>query len=205
MKRLLICVLILFLSWTCFSAENLTIYLGGNYLSPSDDYFKTLYGDTKYFPEGKISLRLYGNIYLWGSFGFLKASYKWNEWSNKGLINPDLRGVSEVDKMIISGGVGYFVGYLRPRELSIKIEAGICNIQNSIETSKKQLSGETVAYIERKESGIGFRGNFGVTYGLLKHLYSEVSIGVLWASDKIGDDNIKLGGFQASLGLGLVF
>ncbi len=186
------------------SAQNFVFTVGGNYLSPADSEFKTRFGDTKYYPEGKIALRFSGNLYLWGSCGFFSTRYNWVEWSNKGVINADIEAKDVLDKLIISGGVGYAMGFIRPHDFSVRVEVGACSITDSVETTKNDMDSEAIVSVtENKESGIGFRGNLGITYGLYKNFFAEISAGFLYATDKVNDKRVNLGGFRLALGLGI--
>jgi hypothetical protein len=206
MKRKLILVLVIFLSSVFTSAQNVILSVSGNRISVADSEDEALYGGTGYFPEGKIALRLKGNIYLWGSLGFFSSQYDWQEWSNKGVVAADIQGENVLDKLIISGGLGYYVGFMRKNDISIKFEVGVCRITNSIKLSKNMIqTNETVSVEEQKEAGIGIRGNLGITYGLYKNLFAEVTGGYLFAADKVDDKKIKLGGIQLTMGLGIAF
>lgn len=206
MKRKLILILVIFLSSVFASAQNVILSVSGNRISIADSEDEALYGGTRYFPEGKIALRLKGNFYLWGSLGFFSTRYDWQEWSNKGVVAADVQGENVLDKLIISGGLGYYMGFLRKNDISIKLEVGVCRISNSIELSKSMIqTSETISVEEQKEAGIGIRGNLGVTYGIYKNLFAEVTGGYLFATDKVDDKRVKLGGFQLTMGLGLAF
>lgn len=206
MKRKLILILIVFLSSVFTSAQNVILSVSGNRISIADSEDEALYGGARYFPEGKIALRLKGNFYLWGSLGFFSTRYDWQEWSNKGVVAADVQGENILDKLIISGGLGYYMGFLRKNDISIKLEVGVCRITNSIELSKNMIrTSETISVEEQKEAGIGIRGNLGVTYGLYKNFFVEVTGGYLFATDKVDDKRVKLGGFQLTMGLGLAF
>jgi hypothetical protein len=206
MKRKLILILVIFLSSVFISAQNVILSVSGNRISIADSEDESLYGGTRYFPEGKIALRLKGNIYLWGSLGFFSSQYDWEEWSNKGVVAADVQGENVLDKLIISGGLGYYVGFLRKNDISIRFEVGACRITNSIELSKSMIqTNETVSVEAQKEAGLGIRGNLGVTYGIYKNLFAEVTGGYLFATDKVEDKRVKLGGFQLTMGLGIAF
>jgi hypothetical protein len=206
MKRKLIFTLVVFLGSVFISAQNVMLSVSGNRISIADPDDKTLYGGSSYFPEGKLAFRIKGNFYLWGSLGFFSTRYNWEEWSNKGVIEADVDGKNVLDKLIISGGLGYYVGFLRKNDITIKFEAGVCRITNSIKLTKNMMpTNETVSAEEQKESGIGIRGNLGITYGIHKNLFAEVTAGYLFAADKVDDQRIKLGGFQLTMGLGLAF
>lgn len=206
MKRKLILILVIFLSSVYISAQNVILSVSGSRIAIADSEDKALYGGTKYFPEGKLALRLKGNFYLWSSLGFLSTHYGWEEWSNKGVVAADTQGKNVLDKLIISGGLGYYLGFLRKNDISIKLEVGVCRITNSIELSKNRIqTNETVNVEEQKEVGIGIRGNLGITYGIYKNIFAEVTGGYLLATDKVDDKRVKLGGFQLTMGLGIAF
>jgi hypothetical protein len=210
MKRVLIFILVMFLHLAfLFGAEKRFMFtINGNYISNADSNYSELYGKKKFFPEGKIAVKVKGNIYLWGSCGFFSGRYNWVEWSNKGVIEADLEGKSDSDKLVISGGIGYYVGYFEKNQISMKFETGICSIANSIKSTLNQMDTKgIIRSAETKQSGIGVRGNFGIAYGFYKNLFSEVSVGYLYAGDKVGTDakRINLGGFRLSVGLGLTF
>ena len=206
MKRALIVVLILILFPIFISAQTFIFTLSGNRLATADSDYKARYGKADYFPEGKLAVRISGNIYLWGSCGVLTSHYRWQGWSNKGEVEPDIEGESVLDKLILSGGLGFYAGFFRPGDFAVKFEAGICRISDSIDnTVNKIVSGEQVNFTEEKQAGTGFRGNLGVTYGLYKHFFAEVSAGYLYATDKKDAVKIKLGGFRLAVGLGIAF
>jgi hypothetical protein len=205
-KKVMILILAVIFFTLSVSAERFTFTIGGSYMSLADAEYGAKYGDQKYFPEGKLSFRFMGNFYLWGSFGLLSSKFTWKQWSNKGVAEADLEGKSVADKHITAGGIGYYIGYIAPGEISLKLETGICMVSDTIEDSTTRLdNNQTASLEESKKSAVGFRGNFGVTYGLFKSIFAEVSIGYIYAPDKVEDTRVNLGGLRASLGLGLKF
>jgi hypothetical protein len=187
-------------------AKSFTFVAGGNYLSIASDSFENNYGKKKYFPEGKLTLRFLGNLYIWGSYGWLKGKNTWVEWSNKGVPLADVDGKSVVDKTIIAGGLGFYIGYLNPGQFSIKLEAGLCSIKDDIKNTKTFMSSNQLLESNTNQfSGIGYKGTFGVTYGLFRSVFAEVTIGYLYAGETIDGERTNLGGLRASLGLGLEF
>lgn len=206
MKRVLLLTMVIFLLSASVHAAGakLTFTVYGNYFSIADAAYKAKYKSTAFFPEAKATLNFSGNLYLWASYGMFSANYKWTEWSNKGVIEADVAGESIADKRIMAGGLGIFVGYLDKSQFGIRFELGACKIINDIEDTRTVISSKAfVSSVEDKQSGFGLRANFGVTYGITKHLFSEIAIGYLWASDKVNNNRINLGGFRTSVGLGL--
>jgi len=206
MKKTLVLIILIFTFTAIGSAENFMFTVTGNYLGPKDSTYKTQYGGNKYYPEAKLSFKIKGNIFLWSSVGFLRTAFSWKEWSNKGIPLADMDSKRQSDKVIISGGLGYYVGYLTPHNFAVKLELGAGNIKDTItETAVMTVSGETMRREQSSRSGFGFNAALAVTYGLMKNIYAELSVGYLYAADKIDDKWINLGGLRASLGLGLKF
>lgn len=209
MKRaLLLIFLVLFLAATV-SAKTFMISVNGNYFSIADPVYEELYGSEKYYPEGKISLKITGNLFVWGSYGFLSASKNWEAWSHKGVVNADLNVEKITDKTIMAAGIGFFIGYIEEYQFAIKIEAGICHISNevvtdtSFNTNSDQFASESLT-----ESGIGIKGNLGITYGFFKNFFAELNIGYLYATEAAAiedNESIKLGGLKVALGIGIRF
>lgn len=208
MKRILLLAAVIFLCSTILSAggPKVAIIIQGNYYTISDKNFKKEYEETRFFPEAKLNASIFGNFYLWGSYGSFPSSLNWTEWSNKGVIEADIDGERIVDKRIIAGGLGFFAGYIAENDFAVKVEAGVCSITNTLESTLTEIdSGAFVGSETEKQSGIGVRANLGVTYGLFKRLFSELSFSYMYASDKIDGTRIKLGGLQLSVGLGYRF
>lgn len=206
MKKTLLVMMVITLVTTGVAAKRFMFSVDGSYMALVDKNFKDLYGGKKYYPEAKLSFKLTGNLYFWGSFGFSSSSYTWKEWSNKGVPVADLDGKSVANRFMYSGGLGFYVGYVEPGNFAVKLELGACNINNRYkDTTTRIIDQHITKEVTKKENGIGYRGNFGVTYGLLKNIYSEISIGYLYATDRVDDQLIKLGGFRLSAGLGITF
>lgn len=206
MKKSLIFILLLLLTSVFISAENFTLTVYCDYLSVADPTYKAEYGGKKFFPEAKITFRVKGNFYLWGSGGFLPASYGWEEWSNKGVVNADIDAKNTSQKLFYAGGLGYYVGYHDPAEFSVSLEVGFCAVNNKIEiTAEQTTTNNVVRSEETTESGIGLRGNLGVSYGLVKNVFAEASLGYMYVWDKREEESFNAGGFRLAIGLGLKF
>ncbi len=206
MKKSLIFILLLLLTSVFISAENFTLTVYCDYLSVADPTYKEEYGGKKFFPEAKITFRVMGNFYLWGSGGFLPASYNWEEWSNKGIVNSDIDAKNASQKLFYAGGLGYYVGYRDPAEFSASLEVGFCATSNKIKiTSTQTTTNSVVSSTETTESGIGLRGNLGITYGLMKNIFAEASVGYMYVWDKRDEEDFNAGGLRLAIGLGLKF
>ena len=206
MKKTFIFISLILFTSVFISAKDFIVTVYCDYFFPADTGYKEEYGGKKFFPEVKIAFRIKGNIYLWGSCGLLPARNSWNEWSNKGVVEPDIEVKDTSQKLFFSGGLGYWVGYMAPSEISIKAEVGFCSTTHSIEiTENNTTTNETLKREDRTESGTGIRGNLGVTYGLFKNIFAEASIGYSYLWSKVNDERINAGGLRLALGLGMKF
>ncbi len=206
MKKTFVFILLILLTSVFVFAENFMVTLYCDFLSVADTGYKEEYGGRKFFPEVQIAFRIKGNIYLWGSCGFLPARDSWNEWSNKGVVESDVEVKNTSKKIFFSGGLGYYVGYIAKNDIAIKAELGFCSTIHSIEIAANQTTtNELLRSEESKDSGIGIKGNLGVTYGILKNVFAEASIGYLYVWSKVNDEIINAGGFRLAIGLGMKF
>jgi len=206
MKKTFTFILMILSFFVLASAKNFTITIHGNYFSTSDSNLADNFGKKKYFPEGKVSLRIAGNFFLWSSYGAFSKNKSWPEWSNKVIEEADIEVEDIFKKNIISCGLGYHIGYIEKDEFSVKVEIGACKITNDQETTARGVAGGNVLTSEKKkESGLGVRGNMAITYGIYKSFFTEISVGYLYATDKVAGTTVKLGGMMISLGLGFRF
>lgn len=197
-------VFLLFSGVLSASDTKFILTLHGNYLNVADNTFTSQTGKKKIYAEGKAAVTFYQNLYVWGSYGAFPIDDTLTNWSSKAAFDPDISVARVLEKRVISGGAGFFIGYLEPQEISVKAEIGVCSITNTIDSTSTNVN--TKAFIrtaEAKQTGIGLRGNFGVTYGLYKNLFAEISIGYMYSADTIDSVRSKLGGLHYALGLGI--
>jgi hypothetical protein len=206
MKKMLVFIALMLITTLFISAKDFMFTVYCDYFSVADTAYKEEYGGRKFFPEAKLSFRIKGHFYLWGSGGFLPASYKWDEWSNKGVVNPDIAGKNSSQKFFLSGGLGYWVGYIDKSEMALKLELGVCSTGSTIKiTTDNTTSNQNIRSEKSTDWGIGVRGNLGVTYGLLKNIFAEASIGYLYIWTKRDEEYINDGGLRLAIGLGVKF
>jgi len=83
-------------------------------------------------------------------------------------------------------------------------ELGVCDITNVIDSTFSNVNTSAVIRTEAaRQTGLGFRGSLGVTYGLFKNLFAEISIGYMYSADTIDSVRSKLGGLHYAIGLGI--
>jgi hypothetical protein len=178
--------------------------LYSNYLSLPANGFTGQASQQKIFFEAKAAAAISGNVYLWASHGYFPLRDSWTGWDAKSSFARDINTERTLAKRIIAGGCGVFIGYFEQNQFAVRTEIGICSITNAIASTISSI--DTAKFIRSEESrqaGIGVRGNLAFTYGLYKTIFGEVSLGYMYASDKIDEIRTNLGGFHLALGLGI--
>lgn len=159
------------------------ISINGDIMLPADGNYKDIYGDTMFFPELNLSLKISNGFYIWGGFGMvsetgetillgLEAKSKQNFFSLGGGYNG-----------VLSGNLEFFV------------DVGAVFVTYSEETMGDKIS----------DDAFGFRVDGILLYRLGGGLLGGVNVGYVYASDTIEDVSIKLGGFKGGLTLAIRF
>lgn len=206
MKKTIGLVLLVFLfSVSAFAAGGKIIFnLYGNCMSLPLNNFTGQESQLKVFFEAKGAYLLAGNFYAWGSHGYFPLNESWTDWSSKNTFTRDISVERTVAKRMLSGGLGFFAGYLREQQFAVRVEAGICSIANDIDKSISDLTSRALIRIETaRQAGIGLRANLAFTYGLYKNVFGELAFGYMQASDTVDSVSAKLGGWHLQMGLGI--
>jgi len=183
MKKLISIIFVLcFTVATLNSANRFLVSFTGNYMTSSDSVYKNVYGSSEFYPEFKAGVRIFNNFYVWGGFGFLSAN---------GHTYPDLNLDAEAGKNYLSAGVMY----QGKGKTTYRIDVGLLYVDWE----------ETALNQSNNGSSMGFRCGVAFIYNWSPTLFTEISSAYLIASDKIGDIDLKLGGFVAGAGIGLRF
>ncbi|MCP5102922.1 MAG: hypothetical protein GY950_06075 [bacterium] len=184
MKKVLLIVVILSLFCvSSFAGTRFAVLVRGNYLAPSDDGFKEIYGNSVMYPEFKAEFRLTAGIYVWGGVGFF----------SKTGTTPVLMREAKSKQTILTGGLGYMAP-LAPK-LKYKLEAGVLRVGYEEESLGVTWS----------DSAIGIKLEGGLSFNVTRSLFVQAALGYLSASDTVDDVSIKLGGFNTSFGVGVAF
>lgn len=163
--------------------EKFMITFSGNLLLSSDLDFKDIYGKGNFFPEIKVSYKVYKGLFLWSGFGFL---------STTGTI-PVLEEEASSKQNFFSLGAGYSNKIMN--ELAFKAEVGLFLASYEEEAME----------IEENGSAIGFRIEGALLYPVIKNLFVEATLGYMFGTDEINDLSIKLGGLKAGFGFTVTF
>lgn len=184
MKKLILVLLIVFLSVSIHAGNRFMVTVSGNYLVPADGNYKDIYGDGEFFPEIKTGFKIFRDLYVWAGYGYLIA---------KGTTTSTLSLDAESSQHFISFGTGYIKKV--SRVLGLKFELGGFSVNYKEETMGEKVTGST----------LGFRSEGGVTFDIGGSVFTEITAGYLKASDTVDGLTIKFGGFKTGIGLGIRF
>jgi hypothetical protein len=204
-KSLCLVFIVLLTSGFAFAAGGKLIFnLYGNCMDLPANSYTGQASQYKIFFEAKAAVAFSGNLYLWASHGYFPLRDSWPGWNSKNSFSSDLNVERKLGKKIISGGCGFFAGYLKKDQIAVRGEIGICAITNDIDTTTSSTGTNALLRSETaKQAGVGVRGNLAFTYGLYKNIFGELSVGYMYASDKIDNVRTNLGGLHLQLGLGI--
>ncbi|MDQ1350411.1 MAG: hypothetical protein QG657_713, partial [Acidobacteriota bacterium] len=157
--------------------------VSGNYLRPAESGFADIYGSEPIYPGIAGGYKFNRNWYIWGGYSF---------FSKKGK-SAVLEKPSRWKQAYCSLGIGYY------QDLSLRfaVRAGLGTIY--VRFSEEAFGDKVTA----NTFGVGLEAA-GI-YKIDKHLFTEISLGYLFASDTVEEIEIKLGGLRAGIGLGLRF
>lgn len=181
-KYVSILLMVLILAVTVHADKKFTITLSGNYLVPSDENYKEIYSEGKFFPEVKAGFKVFKDIYIWTGYGYLTA---------KGTTVSTLALDAESSQHFLSFGAGYIKNISKP--VGIKIELGGFSVKYEEDSMDTNVSG----------SVLGFRIEGGLVFNISKTIFTELTLGYLNASDTVEESTIKFGGFKTGIGLGI--
>jgi hypothetical protein len=204
-KALGLFFIVLFFSGFAFAAGGKLIFnIYGNGLDLPANSYTGQKSQYKIYFEAKAAVEVRGNMYLWASHGYFPLRDDWTGWDSKNSFAKDISVERKLAKRILSGGIGYFAGYLEKDQFALRAEIGVCSITNNIDTATSNLeTNELILAETAKQAAIGLRGNLAFTYGLYKNIFAELSVGYMYAIDKIDNVKTNLGGLHLQLGLGI--
>ncbi|HEK85144.1 MAG: hypothetical protein ACPLZD_00785 [Candidatus Saccharicenans sp.] len=175
-------VILIFGSWVGLLAETVMFSVSGGYLFPSDSGYKEIYGHKVIIPEFKLGIRVFKEIYIYGSF---------YSFSKSGLT-PQLQEPASSKQQFFGGGLGYFPNLGKHWKLFLGAEV--------MAATYREEAMETIVS--------GHRTGFSVEGGIyLKEKFMILGINGAYtsASGSYEGASFKLGGSRASVALGFVF
>jgi hypothetical protein len=162
------------------AADRLMLAIGVSYLQPSDSGYREIYGDKVFAPEAWAGVSVYRGLHAFVGYG----------WFEKKGTTPDLELEAKSTQRYFWAGLGY-VGKVADL-VRFKFEAGAAGIGYREEAMGLTISG----------SRLGLRVGAGLLF-LSRTLFTGLDLGYLGASDNVDGVPIKLGGFKASLCVGV--
>ena len=180
-KTGILCMMLLFLGVSIFSQDSFLVSATGKFLFPSDEDYKNIYGDNVLFPELKVEFNVFNDFYVWGGYGFLTATGE----------TPVLKEEAKSTQHFISFGLAYISKI--SKSVGFKIEAG-----GIYASYKEEALGEVL-----KDSVFGFCAEGGILIFIGDSFFIQAVIGYISASDKHEGEEIKIGGFNAGVGVGI--
>jgi hypothetical protein len=148
----------------------------------SADY-RAIYGQAVLMPELKVTAKVYRNFTVWGSCALI---------AKDGYIE-EVEETAHISQTILGFGLGY------AHNLSVKLrlrgELGMTYI-----SFREKAMAETA-----KGSGWGWKVGANLDYSICKKMFATLAAGYSGVSDEAEFGKIKLGGFQAGIGIGFAF
>jgi len=206
MKKLLCLFFVIFLiAGSVYAASGRIIFnVYGNGINLPENSFTDQESLYKMYFEAKAAFKIWTNLYVWASHGYLPIHDEWTGWSSKNSFAKDISVERTLGKRIVAGGLGYYAGFLRKDQFAMRFDAGVCSITNNIDQETSDIHSNQLMHSETtKQAAIGLRGNLAITYGFYKKFFAEISGGYMYVYDTIDDVRTNLGGWVLQLGLGI--
>jgi len=169
-----------------FKAERdfkLFFLVSGNYLLPAESRFKDIYGSGPIYPGITGGYKFTRNWYIWGGYSFFSKNGK----------SAVLQKPSKWKQAYSSLGIGYY--WDKTIRLAWRVGGSAMYVRFSEEAFGDKVTAETF--------GVGLEAA-GI-YKIGQHLFTEITLAYLYASNTVEEIEIKLGGLRAGIGLGLRF
>jgi hypothetical protein len=166
--------------------EKCLITVSGNWLSPRDRDFRSVYGKGLLYPEIRAARKVAKNFRLWAGYGF---------FSKKGST-PDLESPARSTQHFLAAGAELSKRWME--KLEGFADLGLILVFYEEKALADQIKG----------TAPGGRIDLGLRYYFGKSFLALLSVGYMAAWDKIqyAGATVKVhpGGFRAGLGVGLV-
>lgn len=183
---LLVCLLTFF-SVCCLGEETATrrnmVTVGAGLFRSANADYRSVYGQSTFMPEIKISRLVYGGIAIWGSFGWI---------ANNGFIE-EVDEKTHIRQTMLSLGLGFMQKLSAP--LRLRGELGLAHISFK----------EEALDVIQKGSGMGWNIGIDLDYRINNKMFVTLTSSYSQASDEVEAGKIELGGLQIGAGLGFIF
>lgn len=153
-----------------------------NYMMAADEGYSDLYGSSSMVPYFKAGFRMARYFYVWAGVGAMSAS---------GVIE-EVDAEAKTSQRYLLVGLNYQRNLTK--RLGFKLEGSAVSV-----SYKEEALG-----LEIKNSALGFNFEGGLVLNLSKRFFTEFSAGYLFATDVVLEGKIRIGGFAAGLGMGML-
>ncbi len=166
----------------------------GNYMVPPEKEFEEYYGKTIFEPEVKAGYKFYRGFFVWGGVGYSTKSGESLESFNE---------PAKWKQTSLSLGLGYNVNI--SIKFSCKAEIGVFRLNYKDDMDHMDEEGTLIETFTVSGNALGIRiGGAGI-FKINHRLFTEISMGYLYATDNIDNISLELGGLKAGLGIGIKF
>jgi hypothetical protein len=157
------------------------LHLGANanYFVHRDANFRDVYGSGDFSFGSKVAVRLLEGFHITGGLDFMSV---------KGTI-PDTEFDTEASQRNISAGFAYFFELTYEWELRIGADVLYVDYEESVFVEKIQ------------DDALAYRIEGALMWRLIQDVYFEMLAAYTYGTDDISGRSIKIGGFQAGIGL----
>jgi hypothetical protein len=184
MKKIVLLFIILSFSIMGLAGERFSVSVQGNAYIPKDSDFKDFYGSGHFFPEVKLGITVFKGFYLWGGYGFYKAT---------GKTASQFQEEAKWTQSYLFYGGGYNAGITS--SLSANVRLG------GVTTTYKEQALDT----EIKKTTTGFYAGGSLVFSFVRYVFAELEVGYISVLDDVGDQSLNLGGIKAGIGVGIRF
>ena len=184
MRKTILLLVLMFCFFSLGHAGKLFhISITGNYMMPSDEGYKTIYGDSMIYPELETGVKLYQGLFIWLGYGYLNA---------KGTL-PVIEDDATSSQHHLSAGAGYRIKITRFMELKLKL--GSFNVYYI----EKTLGDEEIG------AAFGYRVDIGYSFYIGQRFFIGLSGGYIQAKKTINSNSVSFGGAKAGIEIGIRF
>jgi len=190
MKKLILTTTgVLFLLVTASAQSRLYLSLGANLIRPTDEAFRSIYGNQALYPELAVAVRVAGGFCLTGHLG---------QFTRRGTT-PELGFETQAKQGYIAAGLGYL--HRISSVFCVQADVGAASVRFSEDALDTLIQGNEWGFLTNggiyymPEEGQGFF--LGLKFGYLAAKATDI------ASEVAGDQPVRLGGFKVALSIGI--
>ena len=156
---------------------------GINLFNGASAEYRQIYGQAVLMPEIKVTAKVYRDFTVWGSCALI---------AKDGYIE-EVDEATHIRQTLLGFGLGY--AHKMGAKLRLRGELGMTHVSFKEEALDETATG----------SGWGWKIGASLDYSICRKMFATLAAGYGCAGDEAEFGKIKLGGFQAGIGLGFAF